>query len=144
MHHQTNTKSIHIMCLILLLLALVIATTQAFSSARNNNNNCKQNPISTKRVGSRAHNIHKSLLKYRSINIHDEDEYYCNDIHPRTHELQLQEIDREDSRLILARLQQADFDTPFTLEQGLGTSASSSHKSISDKEDEKEDDSSLV
>ena len=50
----------------------------------------------------------------------------------------MQEIDRVDSRLILAKLQQADFDTPFS-EQGLGTSAST--KSISDKVDE---DSSLV
>lgn len=51
----------------------------------------------------------------------------------------MQEIDRVDSRLILARLQQADFNTPFT-DQGL--SASTSTESISNEEEEK--DSSLV
>ena len=120
------------MHLCLLLLALAIITTQAFST----HNNCKQSLISTRRVSNKAYNIHKSTLEYRSINIHeDEDEYYCNDIHPRTHELQLQEIDREDSRLILARLQQADFDTPFTV-QGLGTSPKSKER--------EEEDNSLV
>ena len=128
-HH---TKSMH---LCILLLALAIATTQAFST-HNNNNNCK---ISARRVADRAHNIHKSTLKYRSINIEDE-EYYCNDIHP-AQELQLHEIDRVDSRLILARLQQADFNTPFT-DRGR-SSTSTSTKSISHKEDE-EKDSSLV
>jgi len=123
------------MHLYLLLVLAIITPTQAFSTHNNN----KQNLISNSRVGSRAYNIHKSTLKYRSINLHeDEDEYYCNNIHPRTHELQLQEIDRVDSRLILARLQQADFNTPFT-DQGL--SASTSHKSKDEKE---ERDSSLV
>ena len=121
------------MHLCLLLLALAIITTQAFST----HNNCKQSLISTRRVSNKAYNIHKSTLEYRSINIHENDEYYCNDIHP-AQELQLQEIDRVDSRLILAKLQQADFDTPFTV-QGLRTSTS--HKSIDKKEDE---DSSLV
>jgi len=129
MHHH-HTKNMH---LYIFLLALTFATTQAFST----HNNCKQNLISNRRV-DKAYNIHKSTLKYRSINIHeDEDEYYCNDIHPRTHELQLQELDRIDSRLILARLQQADFNTPFT-DQGL--SASTSTESISNEEE----DSSLV
>ena len=126
MHH--HTKSTH---LSLILLALANTTLQAFSS----HNNCKQNLISkTRGVGNRAHDIHKSLLKYRSITLYEDedDEYYCNDIHP-TQELQLQEIDRVDSRLILAKLQQADFDTPFT-DQGLSASASTT--SIDKKEDE--------
>jgi len=123
MHHLIILKN--------LCLLLFASTSQAFSTHNNN----KQNLISTRRVG-KTHNIHK----YRSINLHeDEDEYYCNNIHPRTHELQLQEIDRVDSRLILARLQQADFNTPFT-DQGL--SASTSTESISNEEEEK--DSSLV
>ena len=127
------------MLLLCLLLFALATTTQAFYIPNYNNNNCKQNLISSSRVADRAHDIHKSILEYRSINIHeDEDEYYSNDIHPRTHELQLQEIDRVDSRLILAMLQQADFDTPFT-EQGLSTSTS--HKSIDEKEDEEKDSS---